>query len=173
MIAIDLIRTKDGETYKSKKTDQPWGALSQLLECDIGWNSEILELTETRLVNRVKVLGCIDDTVYTGTEEEMKYLVKAAGYAALLQAKQLQPEYRDALVSKVQHLSGGNARVIDMGLPMFLGSGVKRGAIIGIICEGHEGDIEKVKQLDYSRLITLLEWKVEGADHETLMSTIA
>lgn len=173
MITIDLERQKDGEVYKSQKVCSPWDALSQLLECDIGWNSEITELTGTILSNKAKVLGCIDLTTYKGSEDDMKYLVKAASYAMLLQAKQLEPEYREALVNKVAKLSEGSPRIIDMGLPMFLGSGVKRGAILGILGEGNEQDLDKLKLLDYSGLTTLLNWKVEGADHETLMSTIA
>lgn len=170
MIKICLERHKGSDVFRSDQERTVHAAFDMLLECELGFGSEILELTPTTVVTKTRVLGDIDYTTFTGSEEDMRALVQAAAYGTLARSMHLSEEHRPDYVKKVMEFTEGNPGLISMSSDIILGNGVKRVVAVAVLADGKPELIETLSRLTYTELLTLLEWKLTGEDEEFIMS---
>lgn len=79
MIQYTDVRTKpEGGVYPSSRTMKPSKAINILVNCELAFGGQIVDITSTRVETRTVVLGCVDQSVFEGSPEEMEYLVKMA-----------------------------------------------------------------------------------------------
>lgn len=88
MINIIAKRTKAGEICSPLNYELTVGqAMQLLLQYELGFGGFIRKFEPAFISVRTKVLGCIDDTEFSGSENDMKYLYSAVGYYYMLRNK--------------------------------------------------------------------------------------
>lgn len=79
MIKFSDCRTKPGgDVYPSSRTVKPSKALDILTNCELAFGGHIVSIEPTRVETRTVVMGCVDQSIFEGTEEEMRLLVEMA-----------------------------------------------------------------------------------------------
>jgi hypothetical protein len=83
MITINNLRTRGNEPPFSPIVSEVsiQKALDNLLIYELGYGGSVTEFTPTSVTTVTHVMGCVDVTIFTGNEEEMKLLTTAASIA--------------------------------------------------------------------------------------------
>ncbi|MEK9154569.1 MAG: hypothetical protein AAB596_00645 [Patescibacteria group bacterium] len=65
---------------RTLKFEDPLEAVAHIAEKEFIWGGQIVEVSETRITVKTKVLHCLDTSIFEGSIEEMKPLFKFACY---------------------------------------------------------------------------------------------
>jgi hypothetical protein len=159
MIQILQIRKADGETYSDLKEMTQMKALKLLLECEFGFGCTVISIGDSDVSVQTELMGITDTTALTGSKEEMALIVKAAAYYSHIKDQMYKPDYRKNLAQHVLDMTGGNPRVISMGLGMFTGISFLRGTLIAMLCEDDVQYLPQMRKLDQPTLMAMFELK--------------
>jgi hypothetical protein len=127
MIRVIAHRKKDREECPAIETNRTvLNALQLLIEFELGYGGQLIDVSPTKVVTETQVLGCQDKTEFMGSEEEMKPLVHFAGVTiGLFEMAITNDKIVDLLVKKTQ----GKAMLLANYAPILVGQGAMRGAI--------------------------------------------
>lgn len=123
-IKVTNLRTRGNEPAFAPMVVQksPKCALENLLIYEIGYGGHITDVSVTRIEVVTRIMGCIDTTVFEGSEADMKLLVEAAVVALqVLVAENENQEYKDKVADMVIKATKGNHLAIKLGAGMLMG----------------------------------------------------
>jgi len=90
MIAIKSTRQRGSEFFDlSDRQVSVGSALQSLCRYELAFGGQLLEANKTLIKTRTVVFNCIDETIFSGSEKEMKILLDAAYAHAILTQKNI------------------------------------------------------------------------------------
>lgn len=117
-------------------------AIESLLMYEIGYGGRITKIEPTEVHVRTHIMSCVDDTVYSGSEEEMEPLVHIAVLAAKYHAMDVESSREEAM-NKVMEVTKGNPLLIKLGGDILIGGFSVRN-VIAAMC-GFENNLNKAQ----------------------------
>ncbi len=79
MIELKMRRSKEGCISGQSRSVTIEEAVRILVICEIGFGGRVTHLSRTSVETSTHVIGCLDVTTFTGSEQDMALLVKASG----------------------------------------------------------------------------------------------
>lgn len=155
MIAVDMIRFKGHEQFPlSTKTKTPGEALGLIAYCDFGYGGRVAKVEINNgvvtLITHTRVMSDLDVSTYTGSEEEMRLILKLAGYVNTVQASKTG---REALADQAMKSFMISPRLrrplyLSMAGGMLMGEKLTRYALAAVLSDECYGeDDAKVRQV--------------------------
>ncbi len=158
MVTEKFIRNNSGRIYEdpAKEWDNS-KALHRMIFAEFGYGCDVTEITPTSITTVTSIMGTVDTTVVSGSEEDMKLFVRAAElYVAFRQYR--LTEGRDQFCETIVKATGGNPRLINLGMGIFLGGGLAKATCIGLLDPESIAQIEAVVKIDYRDLLVMVEF---------------
>jgi hypothetical protein len=128
MITINNLRTRGNEPPFAPIVNETsiQKALENLLIYELGYGGIVTDITPTSVTTVSHVMGCVDTTIFTGSEEEMQLLTIAASIAVnrdLVEAVYGKNEsgMADAISDYILRVTEGKPLLIEMGSGMLIG----------------------------------------------------
>lgn len=121
-------------------------ALMSFIEFEVGYGGIVTGFTDGSVTVETRVLGTVDRVTYEGSEEELQPFLEAT----LLIAQYYDAQREDGwkiLSKKVMDFTGGNPRLITMGMGMFQGAGILRILFLYFASAGSEAVLKKLEEL--------------------------
>lgn len=116
------LRIKDGNRYESPARDvTPQAALVSFVVYELGYGGHVTEITQTRIVVVTEIMGCMDYTTFTGSEEEMALLFKAGVLSLQIDPLEI-PGLKEHVINDLMKKTKGIPLLINMGHGMIVGS---------------------------------------------------
>jgi hypothetical protein len=163
MITVTQNRNKGGgDVYNSIHDWTLSKSLNVLISCELGFGGQLMEVTPTRVVVQTEVMGCIDITIFEGTEEAMVMLVKTAHIANHVRHLSMSTDNINHISKNLLDFSEGSPAVIAMAAGMFIGAGIVKGTIIALLAGDDESVLPQLSAFSKDMLLTLLELHVEN-----------
>ena len=164
MITISGIR-HNGEEHKLPERTVPISkALNSLVEFELGYGGNIVELTESRVVVQTRVMNCVDTTVFEGSAEDMRPLAEVAGYYLMVSSGEANEKVISSVVDALgSHGSGKglNTLLFTNLAPLMVGAKrVKMACVLALGVEDEES-ARTAMGIDYKDLIAMLELHCE------------
>lgn len=157
---ITVQTKRDGYAFPAK-TEDVRKALSSLLVYEIGYGGVIDVLEEDFIKIDTRVMGCQDETTFSGSKEDMKWLVKIAVVASMINGQVIKdPKSCDRIADRLHKFSQGNPFLVEHAAGIFLGAGTVRAVCIYFLIDNDETLIERFKKYRKEDLVALLELKL-------------
>lgn len=143
MIQVTMSRDKDGQHYdQGSREMSPLDALRILTTSELAFGGNITEASGTQITIITRVMGCVDTSIFAGSQEEMRPLNEAAYY--YLRACERETTVMDGVLAELARMpngAGGNPLILSLAAPMVMGR--NRLALAAMLALGisAEGDI--------------------------------
>lgn len=137
---------------------------------ELGWGTQIVALTDYRVVCQTRILDTTDIATFEGDPSEMNPLVKVAAYYAASRIRN-GPEIAKAVGDAMEQLGMTKPLLITAFAPIMMGNSVIPPAVLFAI--GVE-PTEKLMQIPLDTLMTCAELRIElGEPLENIMALLA
>lgn len=142
------------------------------LDTEVGWGTQVKELTETHLYTQTHVMAAEDNMIFTGTEEEMRPFVKAASLTVFMANRQLKDEFKNEL-PLIMEVTKGIPLWIECSAGMVLGRSRVRFVCLALLCEQYPERLDQYKDLALDDLITATRmYLFENTTHDELAMVV-
>lgn len=165
MIAVKQTRN-NGEFHDFGKEEMPAREAALILMlCEVGWGGRIEEQTDGHIHVRTNVMGCLDDTYFTGPADEMAVLHNCLeAYHTCRQDRRIH----EAGIARATRLSGGNPGVLSIcpellafgrlsKVAYLIGIGITEAADIKAAMSVDEDDFRPLLDLHFEENVPLAE----------------
>lgn len=166
------LREKD---FMSRRKVTIGQACVAALQFELGYGGRYNEelSNDERVVITTGILSSMDDTVFTGTKDEIQTLLGVVyAYLTLSQSTRSNEQAVKLSVKLSQSERGPNLGIILHGVPILVGQGVARLAIIGYMAKTRD-QVERLGKVETKSLYTLFEWYIDGASLKEIMEIAA
>jgi hypothetical protein len=176
MIKVNVRRDKGGgEVYTfEEKIVSTTKAFNQIVRCEFLFGGKVTEITETKIVVKTNVMGCLDTTSFEGSAHDMEPIVKMA---ATVEHCGRHLVMQDSVISKLSKsyvtMPGEKDFLIKHVKNTFVGMGRVKAAIL-VLLSDDAMSTDQLKDIDSETLIELTSLKlVDKCSTEELLSLIA
>lgn len=151
-MVLESFQRYDGDErcFIREETYDAVHVLLAIIEYEIGFGADFIEIGEHKLVLETPILGMRDITTYQPVDASnmpiFKRFYECAVIANLHRLKQMEkgtPQHKQ-MIDTVMKFSDGNPRLIAMGAPMLMGQGIARKLFAYFACFD---DTELLEQL--------------------------
>lgn len=163
-------RINSGNRYENYngELDNPGQWFARWVETELGWGTQVVELTPTRIHTQTTVLSAEDTMIFTGTEEEMAPFVKAAAFTVFFTNQQLKDGFKNEL-PMVMSYTEGNPLTIAMASGFLLGKGRAKSVCLALLCEQDVDCLDRYRDIPLKDLIVMTQmYLFENATHDDL-----
>lgn len=143
-------------------------AFTSLVKYELGFGGKVTSIDRGGLSLRTLVMACVDDTRFTGPEEEMAVLNRAA--ATFVQIKN-EPSVKDALVDRVMETTQGVPLLVAHGHGLIMGQPVAR-AVAALAVAKNPSDFKALTALKENDLFALVELVLDGSPLEEALKVL-
>lgn len=165
----------DSKDFMSSRKTTIGQACVAALQFELGYGGRYNdELSgDDRIVITTGILSSTDDTVFTGTKDEIQTLLGVVcAYLTVSQSARANEQAVKLSVKLSQSERGPNLGIILHGVPILVGQGVARLAIIGYMAKTRD-QVERLGKVETKSLYTLFEWYIDGAPLKEIMEIAA
>jgi hypothetical protein len=130
-------------------------AIEGLLLYEFGFGGQIVDLQETKVVVRTRVMNCIDTTTIEWNKEQGAIILDIiAVYVAFLEGTKEGPVH-DILVEKVMKATGGKALMVKLGAGIIMGELPVKATMLHLI--GSKEHNDQLKKLSLKNLFPIFD----------------
>ncbi len=164
MITLQLERHSDGRmTSQSSREETPAQALSFLVQSELAFNAQVIELTPEHIHLETRLTGILDITHLRGNADEMRQLVELV--AIYQSTADFDGIVTGGAAEDFVRLTAGrpaySGHVMNLGAPMFVGRSRLRVAVMLALGYRNEADLTAAAALSLSDLMTVFELMAE------------
>ncbi len=155
MIKETCQRHKDGTVYHMYDIDiNPEAAFTRLVRGELMFGTQLTKITETTVECRTLILGSIDITIWTGSQEEMSSLLEAAFlYTYLSSNKPEMDSFANRSIDKVMMVTNGKPLLVKLASGMIMGGDRTKVMLLAML---GEHDFEKTKSIKPNDLLAIV-----------------
>lgn len=154
-------------------------AFNQLVQYELGYNGDVIEISETKVVTRTQIMSCVDTTTFEGSAEEMRPLYEVAALSVLSRKEYMEGRGLQNVCANLTDPKGilgpkaGVPLYLKLVFPLASGTVRARSILVALLTEKAQEHRDKLMSMSLKDVVAVYEMVVfENASLEDVLELV-